>query len=149
VISMGHSATHITPGDTVIFSSQIKKCNPEYVAALSLQCPLLHRSELLASLMKGYHTVAVTGTHGKTTTSALLTAALIEGGIDPTFAVGGICNGLNGKLGKGAFFVAEADESDGSFLNYRPQGAIVTNIGLDHLDHYQTPERLYVAYQTF
>ena len=145
----GHSAAHIASGDTIVFSSQIQKNNPEYVAARALKCPMMHRSELLAHLMGGSQTLAITGTHGKTTTSSLLTTVLLEGGYDPTFAVGGMLGGLNGKWGKGGFFVAEADESDGSFLNYHPQGAIVTNIEAEHLDHYKTEEALIKAFQTF
>lgn len=149
MISQGHAEHHISSNDTVIFGSQIQKSNPEYQAALALKCPLMHRSELLAHLMGEYKTFAITGTHGKTTTSSLLTSVLIMGGVDPTFAVGGMLAGLNGKLGKGSFFVAEADESDGTFLNYYPQGAIITNIGPDHLDHYKTEQALHSAFQTF
>jgi UDP-N-acetylmuramate--alanine ligase len=148
-IYKGHSANHISAEDIVVFNSQIQKSNPEYEAALSLKCPIMHRSELLAHLMRGSQTLAVAGAHGKTTTSSLLATALIEGGFDPTFAVGGMIAGLNGKLGKGGFFVAEADESDGTFLNYYPDGAIITNIASEHLDHYKTEEALQQAFATF
>ncbi len=148
-VSKGHAATHIEAEDIVIYNSQIQKNNPEYLAALSLKCPLMHRSDLLAHLMEGYQTLAVAGTHGKTTTSALLSTVLLEGGWDPTFAIGGMCGGLNGKWGKGRFFVAEADESDGTFLKYHPQGAIITNIEPEHLDHYKSLENLKRAFQTF
>lgn len=148
-IFKGHAADHICSGDTVVVNSQIQKNNPEYQAALKLKCPILHRSELLAELMGGHQTLAVTGTHGKTTTTSLLTAVLIEGGADPTFAVGGMLQGLNGKWGRGKYFVAEADESDGSFLHYRPEGAIITNIGHDHLDYYKSEEALKNAFRTF
>ena len=149
LVSTGHAAIHISAEDTVVFSSQIEKNNPEYSAALALQCPLLHRSDLLAQLMSGYHALTVAGTHGKTTTTSLLTTALIEGGMDPTFAVGGMISGINGKKGSGKYFVAEADESDGTFLKYHSYGAIITNVEPEHLDHYQSPEALNKAFQTF
>lgn len=149
VVSKGHAAVHISPEDTVIFSSQIQKSNPEYQAALALKCSLLHRSDLLAQLMGGHHTLAVAGTHGKTTTTSLLTTVLIEGGMDPTFAVGGMISGINGKKGSGKYFVAEADESDGTFLKYHPHGAVITNIEPEHLDHYKSEEALKNAFQQF
>ncbi len=148
-VHKGHSEHHISEHDTVIFNSQIQKENPEYSAALQLKRPLLHRSELLAQLMRGYQTLAVSGTHGKTTTSSLLTNVLIEAGLDPTFALGGLLAGTNGRLGKGSYFVAEADESDGSFLNYTPSGAIVTNIEAEHLDYYKTESALEDAFRQF
>jgi UDP-N-acetylmuramate--alanine ligase len=148
-IHKGHSANHISSEDIVIFNSLIQKENPEYQAAVGLKCPLMHRSELLASLMRGYHTLAVTGTHGKTTTASLLTNTLIEGGFDPTFALGGMIAGANGKLGRGNFFVAEADESDASFLNYYPDGAIITNVEPEHLDYFKTERALHSAFETF
>lgn len=145
----GHSARHITSEDIVVYSSGVEANNPEFQAAKTLKCRMMHRSELLAHLMKDHQTLAVTGTHGKTTTSSLLTTVLTLCGCDPTFAVGGMVEGLNGKWGKGTFFVAEADESDGSFLNYHPDAAIITNIGSDHLDHYKTLDSLVKAFQTF
>jgi len=148
-IHKGHSEAHVSAGDTIVFNSQIQKNNPEYLAALKLKCPMLHRSELLAHLMGGQQMLAVTGTHGKTTTSSLLTTVLIEAGLDPTFAVGGFISGLNGKWGKGNLCVAEADESDGTFLNYLPEGAILTNVEADHLDFYQNTEALKQAFQAF
>ncbi len=150
VVSTGHAAVHISAGDTVVFNSQIQENNPEYSAALALQCPMLHRSDLLAQLMGGHHALAIAGTHGKTTTTSLLTTVLIEGGMDPTFAVGGmILSGINGKKGSGKYFVAEADESDGTFLKYHPYGAIITNIEPEHLDHYQSAEALNKDFHTF
>lgn len=149
VVRKGHSAKHISHHDTVIYSSSIQLGNPEYQAALAMKCPMMHRSELLAELMKNTKNLAVTGTHGKTTTSALLTAVLTEADLDPTYAVGGLLGELNGKSGKGAHFVAEADESDGSFLHYFPAGAIVTNVEPEHMDHYKSVENLHKAFKTF
>lgn len=136
---------------TVIYSSDIKKDNPEYQAAINLQCHLLHRSDLLSYLMKGHRTLVVAGAHGKTTTTALLTAVLQEGALDPTFAVGGFVPQMNSNAGygQGEFFVAEADESDGSFLKYHPWGAIVTNIDLDHMDYFKSESTLMKTFETF
>lgn len=149
VIQKEHSAKHISPQHTVIYSSDIKESNPEFLAAKALKCRLLHRSELLAELMREYRTFLCTGTHGKTTTASLLTHLLIKGGLDPTFAVGGMIQGINGREGRGAFFIAEADESDGSFLNYEAEGAIITNVEPEHLDHYKGVEALHAAFSSF
>lgn len=150
-IFIGQNERNIEKGSTVIYSSSIAKDNPEYLAAIDKKCRLIHRSELLRQIMEDYDTLAVTGTHGKTTTSALLAAVLHDGGLDPSFAVGGVLPqfGSNAQLGKGSFFVAEADESDGSFLRYHPKGAIITNIGLDHMDYFGAIETVVQAYQTF
>lgn len=145
----GHSAQHIFPDQTVVVSSSIKETNPEFIAAKTLNCPIIHRSELLADLMQDYRTLICTGTHGKTTTSSLLLTVLKEGGIDSTFAIGGTIEGINGKVGKSPFFVAEADESDGTFLRYHPEGAIVTNIEPEHMDYFQTSEALLSAFGQF
>ncbi|MBS4168510.1 UDP-N-acetylmuramate--L-alanine ligase [Parachlamydia sp. AcF125] len=148
---IGHSATYIQPHMHIVYTSDIKESNPEFMAAKQLQCPLLHRSELLALLMQNQKTLAVTGTHGKTTTSSLLAWVLQAMGQDPSFAVGGIIAQLNtnARHGKGEYFVAEADESDGSFLRYSPYGGIITNIDLDHMNYYQTEEALEQAFLTF
>lgn len=150
-IYLGHSAKHIVPNSTIIFSSSVGLENPEYKAAIDLQCRILHRSDLLVELMQGYKTLAVTGTHGKTTTTALLTTVLMEAEMNPSFAVGGVTLDLktNGAHGKGDFFVAEADESDGTFLKYLPFGAIVTNIDFDHMDYFKTKENLFNSFKTF
>lgn len=150
-VFIGHSSEHILPKSTVVYSSDIKKDNPELLSAVQLQCPLLHRSDLLNHLMMGYKTLAVAGTHGKTTTSALLTAVLETGGLDPTFAVGGIIPQFqtNAKHGAGEYFVAEVDESDGTFLKYSPFGAIITNIDLDHMNFYGTEKALIQAFHEF
>ncbi|MCH9624904.1 MAG: UDP-N-acetylmuramate--L-alanine ligase [Chlamydiales bacterium] len=149
VVAKGHSAKHISPNQTVIYSSSIGENNPEYQAAKQLKCRLLHRSEMLFELMGSKKTLAVTGTHGKTSTSALLTSVLLASGEDLTFAIGGMLAGQNGKWGAGEYFVAEADESDGSFLNYFPHGAILTNLEAEHLDHYKTEEALHSAFEIF
>lgn len=150
-VFIGQSLKNISPDMTVIFSTDIKKDNPEYKAAIDLKCPLLHRSDFLLHLMKNYKTLAVAGTHGKTTTTALLTSVLINAKVDPAFAVGGILPELqaNAGHGEGDYFVAEVDESDGTFLKYNPFGAIVTNIDNDHLDHYKTIQNLNEAFHSF
>lgn len=146
-----HSAKNVMQGATVVFSSGVKADNPEYQAAVNLKCPILHRSDLLKTLMEGYKTLAVAGTHGKTTTSALLTTVLIAAEQNPSFAVGGVLPQLktNAEYGQGPFFVAEADESDGTFLKYEPFGAIVTNIDRDHMDFFKTEEELIKSFKTF
>lgn len=148
-VKLGHQAEAISSQATVVYSSGIRKNNPEYQQAVQLECPLLHRSELLAQLMEGYQTLAVTGTHGKTTVSSLLTTVLLACDQDPTFAIGGLINGLNGKLGQGEYFVAEADESDASFLNYQPHGAIITNLEPEHMENYGSLENLKSAFLKF
>jgi UDP-N-acetylmuramate--alanine ligase len=150
-ISIGHHAKNITENMTVIYSTDIKKENPELLAAKSLQCPLLHRSELLQRLMQGSQSLAVAGTHGKTTTSSLLTWVLEHSGLSPSYAIGGIVPQLktNARHGKGTHFVAEACESDGSFLNYTPYGAIITNIDTDHIDFYGNETKLIEAFKKF
>ena len=136
---------------TVVYSTDIKKDNPEYQAALNLKCPLIHRSELLQKLMENYQALAVAGTHGKTTTTALLTWVLECSGQAPSYAIGGVVPQLaaNAGLGRGKYFVAEACESDGTFLNYRPYGGIVTNIDFDHMDYYGTEAALLGAFNQF
>lgn len=150
-VFIGHDAKYISSNSTVVYNTDIKKDNPELLAAQNLQCQMLHRSDLLHYLMNGYKTLAVTGTHGKTTTSALLTAAFVNEGLDPCFAVGGIITQLhaNASYGEGNYFIAEADESDGSFLKYHPYGAIITNIDLDHMNYFGTEEALITAFHQF
>lgn len=150
-IYLGHEKQHIQPDSTVVYSTDIKPDNPEFLAAMELKCPILHRSDLLAALMQNSKALAVAGTHGKTTTSALLASVLIEAGLDPSFAIGGVLPQLktNAGHGKGDFFVAEADESDGTFLKYSPYGAIVTNIDNDHMNYFKTEEHLVSCFQTF
>ncbi len=146
-----HAKENVSCDMSIVYSSDVPSHNPEYQAALQWNCPVLHRSDLLAELMKGYTVLAIAGTHGKTTTTALMTSVLKESGLDPTFAVGGILKQYetNAALGKGPFFVAEADESDGTFLKYDPDFAIITNIGKDHLSHYGDEAALIKAFKTF
>lgn len=150
-IHIGHSAQHIHSDMTVVYTTDIKKDNPEYIAAINLKCPMLHRSQLLQKLMESYQSLAVAGTHGKTTTSSLLAWVLEHCGQSPTYAIGGIVPQLSANSGQGSgkYFVAEACESDGTFLNYSPFGAIVTNIDLDHMDFYATEKALEDAFHSF
>ena len=143
-VYLGHAANQVPKEATVIYSTDIKKDNPEYLEALKLKCPLWHRSELLQYFMAKSFGIAIAGTHGKTTTSSLLTWVLESSGESPSFAIGGIVPQLtsNAGKGKGKYFVAEACESDGSFLNYKPKGGIVTNIDLDHMDYYKNEPAL-------
>jgi UDP-N-acetylmuramate--alanine ligase len=140
-VHVGHDAAHLGdlgPGDTLVVSAAIPEGNPEYVEADLRGLRVLSRAAAMASLMDGFRVVAVAGTHGKTTTTSLLTVALQESGLDPTYTIGGdlSATGVNAARGSGDLFVAEADESDGAFLAYRPFGAVVTNIEADHLDHW-------------
>ncbi|MCB1119328.1 MAG: UDP-N-acetylmuramate--L-alanine ligase [Chlamydiia bacterium] len=146
-----HDAANITEPCTVVYSSSISETNPEICAAKEWHCPLYHRSVLLAELVNSNQGLVVAGTHGKTTTSALLAATLIDAACDPTWVVGGIVApyGKNSSGGVGPHVVAEGDESDGTLVQYQPHAAIVTNIGLDHLDHYKTEDNLLNTFQTF
>ncbi len=146
-----HDPSHVRSASTVIYGSDIKSHHLEYQAAATQNLPLIHRSHLLAGLMEQSESVLVTGTHGKTTTSALVTHVLIESGLDPTFAIGGISlnTSTNGRLGKGKYFVAEADESDGTFLKYQGKYGIITNIEEDHLDFWKTRAALMEGFKTF
>lgn len=150
-VSVGQAAENIRQGMSVVYSTAVKDDNPELCAAREQSCELLHRSELLAQLTQGYRCLAVTGTHGKTTTSALLSHVLLVADLDPTFAVGGVLQGLgcNARMGHGQDFVVEADESDGSFLNYLPYAAIVTNLEPEHMDYYGSEEALTGAFKQF
>jgi UDP-N-acetylmuramate--alanine ligase len=137
-VMIGHSADNLGDAAVVVTSTAVKKGNPERDAALERRIPLVRRAEMLAELMRLKNTVAVAGTHGKTTTTSLVAAMLDAGGIDPTVINGGIINsyGSNARLGDGDWMVVEADESDGSFLKLDGTIAIVTNIDPEHLDHY-------------
>ena len=137
-ISKGHAAANVLDADCVVVSSAISADNPELMEARSQRIPVVPRAEMLAELMRFKRGIAVAGTHGKTTTTSLLASVLAEGGMDPTFVIGGqlLAAGANARLGGGQWLVAEADESDGSFLRLNPAVAIVTNIDADHLENY-------------
>ncbi|MGY2875287.1 UDP-N-acetylmuramate--alanine ligase [Marmoricola sp. URHA0025 HA25] len=148
---VGHDAEHVRGADTVVVSTAVRADNPEVVEAERLGLRLLPRSAALESVMQGRRVVAVAGTHGKTTTTSMLTVALQHCGADPSFAIGGELNesGSNAHDGTGDLFVAEADESDGAFLVYSPYAALVTNVEADHLDNYGTPEAYRAAFVEF
>lgn len=150
-IHVGHDAEHVDPDAAVVVSSAIKDDNPEYAVARQRGQRILHRSEALALAATGLDFVAVAGAHGKTTTSGMLAVALREAGLDPSYAVGStLPGGASGAyLGTGEVFIAEADESDGSFLNYTPAIAIVTNVEPDHLDHHGSAEAFEESFVEF
>lgn len=137
-IFLGHRSNNILDVDVVVCSTAIPKHNPEIEAAKERRVPIVRRAEMLAELMRFRHGIAVAGTHGKTTTTSLLASIYAEGGYDPTFVIGGLLNsaGSNAKLGKSRYFIAEADESDASFLHLQPMVSVVTNIEADHMDTY-------------
>ncbi len=137
-VFIGHSADNVAAADVVVASSAINHDNPEVSAAKVAHIPVVPRAEMLAELMRFQRGIAVAGTHGKTTTTSLIASMLAEADLDPTFVIGGVLNGAgaNARLGKGPFFVAEADESDASFLHLHPLLSVVTNIDADHLSTY-------------
>ncbi len=151
-IALGHHADRVTPNtDVVVISSAVKFSNPEVMRARELKIPVIPRAEMLGELMRMKCSLAVAGTHGKTTTTSMLGHVLAEAGLDPTLVIGGKVKGLgsNARLGQGEYLVAEADESDGSFLLLPPHLAIVTNIDREHLDHYGSLERVHDAFVQF
>jgi UDP-N-acetylmuramate--alanine ligase len=150
-VHLGHDAAHLADADTVVVSTAVREGNPEYVEAVRRGLRVLPRSAALASVMADRRVVAVAGTHGKTTTTSLLTVALQAAGADPTYAIGGdlAATGVNAAVGGSDLFVAEADESDGAFLVYEPYAAIVTNVHADHLDEWGTEEAYRAAFTRF
>jgi UDP-N-acetylmuramate--alanine ligase len=151
-IKIGHFAENITDNvEVVVISTAIPMTNPEVVAAKSKNIPVIPRAEMLAELMRLKYSILIAGTHGKTTTTSMISWLMYKLNFDPTIVIGGKLNniGTGAKLGKGKFFVAEADESDGSFLKYNPIVAVVTNIDNDHLDHYGNMENLENAFLSF
>lgn len=138
-IYVGHAANHLGAADVVVVSSAISAGNPEVLEANRRRIPVVQRAEMLAELMRFRYGIAVAGTHGKTTTTSLVASVLAEGGLDPTFVIGGrlASANANAKLGEGRYLVAEADESDASFLHLQPVIAVVTNIDADHLESYE------------
>jgi len=137
-IFYGHARENIAGADVVVISSAVKEDNPEVLEAKEYLIPVIPRAEMLAELMRMKYGIAIAGTHGKTTTTSMVATLLGHGGVDPTIVIGGKLNslGTNARLGQGKFLVAEADESDGSFLKLSPTIAVVTNIDADHLDFY-------------
>jgi len=148
---VGHDAKHVADADTVVVSTAIRETNPEVVEARRLGIPVLPRAAALHSVMLGRRTLCVAGTHGKTTTTSMLTVALQHCGADPSYAIGGNLNesGSNAHDGTGDIFVAEADESDRSFLVYTPRVAIVTSVEPDHLDNYGDEASYVAAFEAF
>ena len=139
IIFVGHHPDHISDADVVVTSSAVGHDNPEVLAAKQASIPVIPRAEMLAELMRLKYSIAIAGAHGKTTTTSIVASVLAQGGLDPTVVIGGKLKsvGTNAVLGQGDFIVAEADESDGSFLKYSPTIAVVTNIDREHLDFYQ------------
>jgi UDP-N-acetylmuramate--alanine ligase len=137
-VSIGHHAAHIAGAEAVVTSTAVKGDNPEVIAARAKRIPVVPRAVMLAELMRLKSGIAIAGTHGKTTTTSLVTSVLAEAGVDPTFVIGGRLNsaGANSRLGSGDYIVVEADESDASFLNLLPVLAVVTNIDADHMETY-------------
>jgi UDP-N-acetylmuramate--alanine ligase len=150
-IFIGHDGAHVEGASALVYSSAIKADNVEMVAGRSQRIPLVRRAEMLAELMRMSFSVAVAGTHGKTTTTSMVAAVLDAGGLDPTVVNGGIINayGANAKVGEGDWIVVEADESDGTFLGLRSTVAVVTNIDPEHLDHHGDFESLKRAFRDF
>jgi len=155
VTAVGHDAANlqlIAGGATaVVVSTAVRPDNPEVVAARDAGIPVVRRADGLAALMTGYRGVCIAGTHGKTSTTSMLTVALQQAGLDPSFAIGGELtgSGLGAHHGEGDIFVAEADESDGSFLSFAPHGAVITNLEPDHLDHHGTAEAYTAVFDQF
>jgi len=150
-IFIGHRSENITEPHVVVISSAVKSDNVEVVAAREKQVPVIPRAEMLAELMRLKYGIAIAGAHGKTTTTSMVATVLAAGGIDPTVVIGGKLNslGTNAKLGQGEFLVAEADESDGSFLKLSPTIAVVTTIDEEHLDYYKDIGEIKDAFLTF
>lgn len=150
-IFRSHAAENIDGADVVIYSTAISANNPEIVRALERSIPIMTRAKALSLLMYGLTNIAIAGTHGKTTTSSMATVAFQACGTDPSFAIGGTltASGSNAHRGSGPYFIAEADESDGSFVAYHPKAAIITNIEHDHVDFFATPEQVVAVFHDF
>ena len=151
-VFIGHDADHVAGADVVVVSSAVQEDNPEVLAAYASRIPVVQRAEMLAELMRFRYGIAIAGTHGKTTTTSLVASVLAEGGLDPTFVIGGrlASADANARLGAGKYLVAEADESDASFLHLQPMIAVVTNVDADHLSAYDGDfERLQQGFLEF
>ncbi len=149
----GHNANYIdaVSPPQIVCSTAISQQNPEFQAAKSMDLPILHRSDVLAALISQFKSIAVSGTHGKTTTSSLISFLLLKAGLDPTIIIGGEVKAWEGnaRLGQGEYLVAEADESDGSLVKFSPHVGVITNIELDHPDHYHSLEQVISTFQAF
>ncbi len=151
-VHVGHAAENLKGAELVVYSSAVRRDNPEMVAAVERKIPVITRAEMLAELMRLKYGIAVAGAHGKTTTTSMISMLLTEGGLDPTIVVGGRVDhfgGANARLGSGDFMVVEADESDGSFNRLSPSIAVVTNMDREHMDHYKTMAKLKSAFLSF
>ena len=150
-ISYGHRSENLAEVDVVVTSTAVKQDNPEVEEAHRRKIPVIPRAEMLAELMRMKYGIAIAGTHGKTTTTSMVATVLSHGGIDPTVVIGGRLDsiGSNAKLGQGEFLVAEADESDGSFLKLSPTIAVVTNVDEDHLDYYEDIDEIRATFIDF
>src|SRR5215469_995794 len=150
-VHVGHAAEHLADADTLVVSTAIRPDNPELAAAERRGLRVMHRAAALASVMLGYQGIAVAGTHGKTTTTSMITTVLLHSGADPSYVIGGILaeTGLGAARGAGRAFVVEADESDGSFLMFSPDAAVVTSVEADHLDNYGTLAAVEAAFAAF
>ena len=150
-IFIGHCAENAALADCVVYSSAVKDNNPEMLEARRRGIKVLKRAEALAILMQGKKVVCVAGSHGKTTTTSLVSHMMLEAGLSPTVAIGGNFKNINANAaaGEGDYFVAEADESDGSFLCYSPEYSIITNIDREHLDYYKSFDAVVAAYREF
>ncbi|MEN8719978.1 MAG: UDP-N-acetylmuramate--L-alanine ligase [Oceanococcaceae bacterium] len=151
-VYIGHDAAHVDAVDVVVRSSAVDSRNPEVAAALARRVPVIRRAEMLAELMRFRFGIAIAGTHGKTTTTSLTATVLAAGQLDPTYVIGGRLksSGANAALGTGPYLVAEADESDASFLHLTPMISVVTNVDMDHMETYgHDPEQLYASYIQF
>jgi len=145
LVAIGHRASHVDGAHVLVVSSAINEANPEVKAAKNLRIPIVPRAEMLAELMRYRFSVAVAGTHGKTTTTSLIASLMAEAGLDPTFVIGGVLNnlGTNAQLGASEYLVVEADESDASFLHLLPMMSVITNVEPDHMEHYEGDVRAY------
>jgi UDP-N-acetylmuramate--alanine ligase len=150
-ISYGHRSENLAEVNVVVTSTAVKQDNPEVEEAHRRKIPVIPRAEMLAELMRMKYGIAIAGTHGKTTTTSMVATVLSHGGIDPTVVIGGRLDsiGSNAKLGQGEFLVAEADESDGSFLKLSPTIAVVTNVDEDHLDYYEDIDQIRATFIDF
>jgi len=150
-IAVGHNAGNVQEADYVVYSSAVRVNNPELIESVSRNIPVLKRAQVLADLVNEQHGITIAGAHGKTTTTSMVSCLLINAGLKPTTAVGGLINGAayNANLGEGKYFVAEVDESDGTFLYFKPKYSIITNIDFEHVDHYRDWDGILAAYAKF